>query len=145
MHIIYLQTLGDLFKNPLSHLKDLLTFFRENCLVSLELFVRIKHGPRPVGFGIILELKCVSGYKGFGRTYKTAESIFLVFDKTCVHCVRSVAGHYKQNRNGVSVTAWSFGIVSQILENQPFIQSAERCSHFRKIIWRTDDIVNAVE
>ena len=47
--------------------------------------------------------------------------------------------HYKQNRNGVSITAWSFNIVGQILKNQPFIQSAERCGHFRKIIWRTDD------
>ena len=48
MYMIQLQMQQILLKNPLSHLKDLLTFFWENGLVSLELFVRIKHGPWPV-------------------------------------------------------------------------------------------------
>ena len=48
MYMIQLQMQQILLKNPLSHLKDLLTFFWENGLVSLELFVRIKHGTWPV-------------------------------------------------------------------------------------------------
>lgn len=75
----------------------------------------------------------------FGRTYKTSQSVFIVFYKSCVHCVRSVVSHYKQNRNRMCVTAGVFNIVCEILENQPFIQCTERSSHFRTIIRRTDD------
>ena len=107
--------------------------------MPMNFFFRIKKCPGPVVFGIVLELKCVSRYKSFGRTYKTSQSIFIVFNKSCVHCVRSIAGHYKQNRNRMRVTTGSFGIVGQILKNKPFIQSAERSCHFRKIIWRTDN------
>ena len=107
--------------------------------MSLDFFFRIKKCPWPVGFGIILELKCISRHKSFGRAYKTGQSIFIVFYKSCVHCIRSVACHYKQDRNGVSFAAGIFNIVREILKNQPFIQSTERSSHFRKIIWRTDD------
>ena len=102
--------------------------------MPLDFFFRIKKCPGPVGFGIILELKCVSGYKGFGRTYKTGQSIFIVFYKSCVHCIRSVAGHYKQNRNRVSVAAGIFNIVCETLENQPFATPSVLSSYLPGIL-----------
>lgn len=105
----------------------------------MNFFFRIKKCPGPVVFGIVLELKCVSRYKSFGRIYKTSQSIFIVFNKSCVHCVRSIAGHYKQNRNRMRGYNREFLRYKSDSENKPFIQSAERSCHFRKIIWRTDN------
>ncbi len=45
-----------------------------------------------------------------------------------------VAGHDEQNRDGALITARSFKIVGQVLENQPFIGRAEGGGHLSEII-----------
>lgn len=95
-------------------------FLWENCLVTLVLCLAVKI-PRPVCFGVVFDLECISADEHFGRPDKAAQRLLIITKQLLIAVIWRIAGHDQQNRNHVFIATHRIHAVGEILKNKPLI------------------------
>ena len=109
---------------------------REYLLVTLLLCFNIEIRPYPIGLAVILQLEGISADKYLGRTNENVEYLLISLHEIEIHRIRRIAGHDEKHGNSVLITAGRFGVVCQILKDEPLVECSEGCRHLTEVIGR---------